>query len=106
MGALALRIVNAFRAAIRRIELVQCQAIGQPRSLLEGADQVMTTAGAAEYLGFSIRTLQAWRVERKGPPYCRPSGSVRYLKTDLIHWLTSQRVTVEAEASLGTRVGG
>ena len=54
MGALALRIVNAFRAAIRRIELMQCQAIGQPRSLLEGADQVMTTAGAAEYPDFPL----------------------------------------------------
>jgi Helix-turn-helix domain len=68
---------------------MQYQAIEQARSLLEGADQVMTTAGAAEYLGFSIRTLQAWRAERKGPAYCRPSGAVRYLKADLIRWLAS-----------------
>jgi hypothetical protein len=34
------------------------------------------------------------------------AGAVRYLKTDLIHWLTSHRVTEEAEASLGTRVSG
>jgi hypothetical protein len=89
---------------------MECQAIVRSRSPFDGtiggADQVLTTAEAARYLGFAIRTLQAWRVERKGPPYCRPSGAVRYLKGDLIHWLTSHRVSLEAEASLGTRVGG
>jgi DNA-binding transcriptional MerR regulator len=60
----------------------------------------MTTAEAAKYLNFSVRTLQFWRVERKGPPYCRPSGAVRYLKADLIRWLTSHRVAVEAEAAM------
>jgi Helix-turn-helix domain len=70
------------------------------------ADQVLTTAGAAEFLGFSVRTLEFWRVKRKGPPYCRPSGSsIRYLRVDLIQWLTSHRVTVEAEAALGAGMG-
>jgi hypothetical protein len=54
---------------------MQFQAIEHPRSPFEGADQIMTTAGAAKYLGFSVRTLQAWRVERKGPPLLPPMGS-------------------------------
>jgi hypothetical protein len=84
---------------------MQFQAIEQPRGPFEEADQVMTTEAAAKYLNFSVRTLQAWRVERKGPPYCRPTGAVRYLKSDLIQWLTSHRVAVEAEAALGAGMG-
>jgi hypothetical protein len=61
---------------------------------------VLTTAGAAEFLGFSVRTLEFWRVKRKGPPYCRPSGAIRYLRADLIQWLTSHRVAIEAEAAM------
>ena len=87
---------------------MDCQAIVRSRSPFDGttggADQVLTTAEAARYLGFAVRTLQAWRVERKGPAYCRPSGAVRYLKADLIRWLTSHRVAAGAEA--GTLSGG
>jgi Helix-turn-helix domain len=85
---------------------MQYQVKEQPRGPFEGADEVMTTKVAAKYVGYTVRTLQCWRAERKGPPYCRPSGAVRYLKADLIRWLTSHRVSVETEAAMqGMRAG-
>lgn len=33
---------------------------------------------AAEVLGVSIRTLQAWRYKRTGPDYLKLGGAVRY----------------------------
>ncbi len=41
---------------------------------------------AAHYLGLSVRTLQLYRSEGKGPRYRRHSRRVRYHITDLDAW--------------------
>ena len=46
---------------------------------------------AGELLGLSIRTLQAWRQDKKGPPYIRVSNkAIRYRRTDLNEWVESR----------------
>src|SRR3990167_5507438 len=53
---------------------------------------------AAEYLGVSIRTLQAWRTRHEGPPYVRFSRrrqsarGVRYLVASLDEWVATRHV--------------
>lgn len=46
---------------------------------------------AARILGFSHRTLQAWRVQGGGPQFVRVSSRcVRYRREDLEAWITER----------------
>lgn len=60
----------------------------QPRKYLP-------TKPAAEYVGLSHRTLEAYRVSGEGPPYIKHggprSGLVLYTPADLDAWLASRR---------------
>jgi len=47
---------------------------------------------AAELLGVSVRTLQAWRVRGGGPVFVKLGRSVRYRPDDLESWISSRRV--------------
>lgn len=40
--------------------------------------------------GFSVRTLQAWRVRGDGPPYLKVGRSVRYDPRAVDSWLASK----------------
>lgn len=42
---------------------------------------------AAPYVGVSVRTLQAWRVQGKGPVFLKLGRAVRYRICDLDDWL-------------------
>ncbi len=43
---------------------------------------------AAEFVGFSVRALQNWRVRGGGPRFAKTSSrSVRYRRRDLIEWM-------------------
>lgn len=45
---------------------------------------------AAEFLGFTARTLQAWRTQGIGPNYLKVSArSIRYRWQDLVDWAES-----------------
>lgn len=57
-------------------------------------DDLMTTAEAAELLRVSEGTLLRWRSEKKGPPYVRFEGTVRYSRASLNTWL--ERKVVDA----------
>lgn len=49
---------------------------------------------AAQMLGMSVKTLQAWRFYGKGPKYLKIEGkAVRYRPDDLKQWLDGQEVT-------------
>ncbi|MEQ9519809.1 MAG: helix-turn-helix domain-containing protein [Parvibaculum sp.] len=42
---------------------------------------------AADFMNYSVRALQNWRVRGGGPPYVRISArSIRYRRRDLIAW--------------------
>lgn len=49
------------------------------------------TPTAARYLGFSAEQLKKWR-RGGGPQYIKLARHVRYKRSDLDHWMVSQRV--------------
>ena len=56
------------------------------------ADVLLTESQAAQLLQISIRTLQAWRLRRSGPPYVQLGRAVRYRISDLMGWIDSNTV--------------
>ena len=60
-----------------------------------GGRRYLPTKAAAEYVGLSHRTLEAYRVSGGGPPYTKHggprSGLVLYLPADLDAWLETRR---------------
>lgn len=61
--------------------------------------QILTTAQAAEVLGVAEHTLNMWRSQKKGPPYCKLNkgrGAVRYLLSDIMDWMDSKKVEASA----------
>jgi predicted DNA-binding transcriptional regulator AlpA len=63
-------------------------------------DAALNEAQVAEFLGVSVRTLQAWRVRGGGPRYVKIGRSVRYQRRQLVAFQQSHTVssTTEAEA--------
>jgi hypothetical protein len=56
----------------------------------------------AEWLAMSVRTLQGWRVQGKGPAYRKQGRSVRYSSTTIQMWLCAQqRSSTSATAAAG-----
>jgi hypothetical protein len=54
---------------------------------------ILDTNGAAKYLKLTVKTLEKWRWERRGPAFIRLSHKcVRYKVADLEKWLNSVRV--------------
>lgn len=51
-------------------------------------DCLMTEDQTAQYLQFTPRALQKWRLDGSGPKYVKISGrAVRYRKQDLDEWI-------------------
>jgi len=51
------------------------------------ADRLINEQEAANFLGYSVRALQNWRLRGGGPEYVRVSRrSVRYRRRELIRW--------------------
>lgn len=50
----------------------------------------LNTEEAAKYLGYSIGTLENWRMQGQGPRYYKPLGKVFYFKDDLDLWIKSE----------------
>jgi Helix-turn-helix domain len=49
-------------------------------------DALLAEVQAADFLHLSIRTLQAWRSQNRGPAYIRAGRAIRYRRRDLIDW--------------------
>lgn len=67
----------------------------QSQSDLECA---LNEAQAAQLLGLSVRTLQAWRVRGGGPPYVKIGRAVRYQRRALAAFQERHTVTSTTEA--------
>jgi excisionase family DNA binding protein len=50
----------------------------------------MTCKEVAEYVGRSIKTVEHWATEGRGPPFSR-RGGVRYYKDEVDAWLEGNR---------------
>jgi len=52
---------------------------------------LMTEKQAAEFLGFSPRALQQWRISGRGPKFLKISArAVRYRPDDLDEWIETK----------------
>lgn len=61
-------------------------------------ESLMTEREAADFLGFAVRTLQAWRIRGGGPRFVRHrTRAVRYRRKDLIAWSEERIVQSTSE---------
>lgn len=50
-------------------------------------DRLINETEAADFLGYTVRALQNWRLRGGGPRFIKVSGrSIRYRRKDLIAW--------------------
>ena len=53
-------------------------------------DQLINEQKAAEFLGYTVRALQNWRLRGGGPKFVKVSSrSIRYRRRELIAWSES-----------------
>jgi predicted DNA-binding transcriptional regulator AlpA len=59
-----------------------------PQSLAaQDSERLLRETEAADFLGYSVRALQNWRVRGGGPLFVKVSArSVRYRRADLLAW--------------------
>ncbi len=57
---------------------------------------LLTSAQLANELGVTLRAVELWRLEGRGPTFTRCGRLVRYIRTDVVAWLESQRRTSTA----------
>lgn len=65
----------------------------------------LTTAEAAAYIDKSASWLNKTRMNGSGPVYLKIGGAVRYLRTDLDHWLNGTRRTAVYDFANGEKDG-
>ena len=64
-------------------------------------DRLIPEHDAADFLGYSIRALQNWRVRGGGPDYVKVSSrSVRYRRRDLVSWAEARLQSHTSAGSL------
>lgn len=78
------------RASVETTSVRQNQ---HPKSVATG-DPFLTTEEAANHLSLSVKTLEAWRLQRYGPAYAKFGRSVRYrLSAIEIYILTTSKTS-------------
>lgn len=61
--------------------------------------QLIAETEAADFIGYTVRALQNWRVRGGGPKFIRVSSrSIRYRRKDLIDWADARIVASTAQA--------
>ena len=65
-------------------------------------DRLITERDAADFLGYTMRALQNWRVRGGGPVYVKVSNrSIRYRRRDLQAWIESKLAEHTSSAQTG-----
>ena len=67
---------------------------GEPATM-----KYLDTAAVARRYGMSPRTLERWRLEGKGPVFCKFGRRVMYADDDLVAWELKQRRTFTSDAA-------
>lgn len=63
-------------------------------------DRMIDEQEAGEFIGYTIRALQNWRVRGGGPKFIKVSArSIRYRRRDLIEWAEGLLVASTSEAA-------
>lgn len=55
--------------------------------------KLLTEADAADVLNLKQPTLTRWRWDKKGPPYCKIGGAIRYCLADLELFIEQNKVS-------------
>ena len=58
---------------------------------IEGRPLLLSEREAADLLNLSVRTLQAWRLNGRGPSFTRLGSAVRYSSDDLDGFIRAGR---------------
>lgn len=67
-------------------------------------DRLITERDAADFLGYTMRALQNWRLRGGGPLYVKVSNrSIRYRRRDLQAWVESKLAKHTSAAPGGVR---
>ncbi|MBF0169455.1 MAG: helix-turn-helix domain-containing protein [Alphaproteobacteria bacterium] len=67
-------------------------------------DRLLNENDAADFLGYTVRALQNWRVRGGGPRFVKVSArSIRYRMRDLINWIDARTVASTSEATASAR---
>ena len=53
-------------------------------------NDLLTEEQAAERLTVKVGTLRDWRVDKKGPPFVKLVGTLRYRAQDIDQWVEEQ----------------
>src|SRR5438034_358248 len=61
------------------------------------SERAITEDEAADRLGLSVKTLQAWRYRRTGPRFVRFGRAVRYIPSDLDAFIRASMVDTCSE---------
>jgi len=59
--------------------------------MAQRADELLSIAELAAYLGVPVATIYRWRHQRRGPLGYRIGRHVRYRTSDIERWLETQR---------------
>jgi excisionase family DNA binding protein len=101
-GAFGAKIIAQCAAALRRISRILAAVHAEMPTMTAiyhpDYDHLLTEVQAAELLGLSVRTLQAWRVRGSMIPYVRCGRAVRYRASDVRAWIAAHTVTSTTEA--------
>lgn len=80
-----------------------CTRVASPDSWPEGSkpalSQYLEREQLARELNVSMRTVERWAVQRKGPTYTRVGRKVYYDRADVIAWLKANRIKMVTEGS-------
>jgi hypothetical protein len=66
-------------------------------SIFHDPDSALNENLAADFLGLSVRTLQAWRVRGGGPRYTKIGRAVRYQRRELVAFQQLHTVSSTSE---------
>lgn len=71
-----------------------------PAQTAHDLDRLINEHEAADFVGFSVRALQNWRLRGGGPVFVKISArAVRYRKRDLIAWAEAHTQTSTSNAA-------
>lgn len=55
------------------------------------SNRFISERDAADYLGVSVKTVQAWRAKGDGPKFAKFGRAVRYQLNELTRWAEAQQ---------------
>ncbi|NPD15453.1 helix-turn-helix domain-containing protein [Xinfangfangia sp. D13-10-4-6] len=76
-----------FEEVIRKVIVDELYSIIASLTAAKVADLLLTTRQAAEHLGTSVHTLEAYRYKGTGPEFVKCGGSIRYYASALTQWI-------------------